>query len=287
MKNLRIWWAAVLTVVVLMYVLGWTYSYNVTTPADSESPTLGAQRIREGKLAMQERLDRDMYFPVISSEVSSEYAGLHRWLTFYCPNTAPSSLPAGQGRLQIQTVGTNPELFFYDQNEQGTQITSNARVNLGDASIANNNWLVSINAAGTGTANLIKADVNDKAVLPDGALTLTSAAPTVDTGIANKKYVDDAIVASAYSGYGAWDTNTTGVTYTAGADGTVHCYTNGPNAEHSLQGETPVGTIRVKQVTGAVYATNPVLGFSMDVRKGDTWKITVTNATATVYWLPK
>lgn len=207
------------TIIVLYFVLGWTYSYNVTTPDDSESPTLGAYRIREGKLALQELLDRDLYFPLVASEVSSEYGGLHRWVTFYEPNTAPSSLPAGQGRLQTVTVGTMPELFYYDQNEQGTQITSNARLNLGDAAISNNAYIISINQAGTGTANLIKADVNNKAVLPDGALLATNAAPTVETGIAHKKYIDDSVTATSLLIFGPGVSKSKDTNYTATKSG--------------------------------------------------------------------
>lgn len=66
-------------------------------------------------------------------------------------------------------------------------------------SLANNTYLTAIDAAGTGTVDLIMASAGDAAVLPDGSETATSGAPTADADIANKKYVDDSLALSAYT----------------------------------------------------------------------------------------
>jgi hypothetical protein len=67
---------------------------------------------------------------------------------------------------------------------------------------ANDSYLTGTDAAGTGTVNLIKAGTNDLATLPDGAEMASSAAPTENEGVANKKYVDDQNTADhpAYTG---------------------------------------------------------------------------------------
>ncbi|HDY88246.1 MAG TPA: hypothetical protein ENH82_09060 [bacterium] len=57
--------------------------------------------------------------------------------------------------------------------------------------LPNDTYLTADNAAGTGTVDLIKANTSDVAVIPDGSELATSAAPTADADIANKKYVDD------------------------------------------------------------------------------------------------
>lgn len=60
-----------------------------------------------------------------------------------------------------------------------------------DIELDNDSYLLATDAAGTGTVNLIKAGTNDLCTLPDSAEMASSAAPTEDEGIANKKYVDD------------------------------------------------------------------------------------------------
>jgi len=57
--------------------------------------------------------------------------------------------------------------------------------------VGNNSYLQSRNKAGDGNVNLIKVDVNDVPVIPDGTETATDAAPLSDKDISNKKYVDD------------------------------------------------------------------------------------------------
>jgi len=84
-----------------------------------------------------------------------------------------------------------------------TVFAADVKVKSGTAQIANNTYLKATNNAGTGTVDLIKANTSDVAVLPDGSELATSAAPTADADIANKKYVDDQIGA-VDSLFGSW-----------------------------------------------------------------------------------
>ncbi len=56
---------------------------------------------------------------------------------------------------------------------------------------ANDAFLQARNAVGNGNVDLIKANASDVPEVPDGATLASSAAPTADAEIANKKYVDD------------------------------------------------------------------------------------------------
>ncbi|MFH1616916.1 MAG: hypothetical protein ABIG61_17760 [Planctomycetota bacterium] len=62
--------------------------------------------------------------------------------------------------------------------------------------VANNAYLQARNAADDGNVDLIKSDGSDVPTLPDGSALATSAAPTADAEIANKKYVDDSLTFS-------------------------------------------------------------------------------------------
>jgi len=46
--------AVTLILLLGLLVAGWTYTYDTDTPADSETPRLGASRIREIQDAVQE-----------------------------------------------------------------------------------------------------------------------------------------------------------------------------------------------------------------------------------------
>lgn len=96
-------------------------------------------------------------------------------------------------------IGGKCELVGKDEAGNEIQLTSKG------ANLATNTFLTSANAAGSGTVDLIKADVNDVPVLPDGVKLATSAAPTANSELANKKYVDD----QSGAGTGYFDADST------------------------------------------------------------------------------
>ncbi len=156
--------------------------------------------------------------------------------------------------------------------------------------IDNNTYITAVDAAGTGTVNLIMANASDDAQLPDGAELATSAAPTADEDIANKLYVDDrrAYVklvdskATTTDGgtftQGAWQKRTvteetdtgTNCSVTASvfvlAAGTYECRISCPalkvNAHQARLRNTTGGTTLLVGTAGIASAASTVSGFS-------------------------
>ena len=102
--------------------------------------------------------------------------------------TALASNNIDKGRLWLDDTTTPPVLKRWNGSAW-------AQVSV----LANNQYLTAVDATGTGTVNLIKANASDVAILPDGSELASSAAPTTDAGLANKKYVDDNVGAANYT----------------------------------------------------------------------------------------
>lgn len=99
-----------------------TYTWNATflaTPADTEDEALGAQRIRDTKSAVGERLAVDHALAGNAND------GKHVWATL--ENTGSTSawvLDAGDGRLFAASVAGNTELFYQDSVGHVVQLTN-------------------------------------------------------------------------------------------------------------------------------------------------------------------
>ncbi len=99
-----------------------TNPFDVTTPAGSDSPTEGDDRIRELKLALQERNDKDHYWELVGDVVDEDNVGLHRKVTLLV-GSAPS-LKANAGIFYVKDVGGKAEAFYIDEDGDEVQITS-------------------------------------------------------------------------------------------------------------------------------------------------------------------
>jgi len=191
--------------------VGWTYVFNTTTPADTDDPKEGAERIREIKLAIQERLNVDHVFPLDSSQVSDANAGEHRWISFTNDaNTDPC--------LYTEDVNGRPELYWKDEDGNSIWLTEAGylrgqvlEVNSVDATAilaANNTWIHALNAAGDDDVKMIMVDANDDTVLPAGSELEANTPPTIAQAIAPKSYVDDQITANADPAYSGGQSHT-------------------------------------------------------------------------------
>ena len=174
---------------------GFTTSLRTDLPSNDDDPTETPTFIRATRSAYQERLDVDHYFTAsAASTYDATDTGKHRYVTFQGPNTI-ASVNANEGSLFIKDVSAIAELHWRDESENEKQLTTLGALNLASSELlgvlANNTYFSAVDAAGTGTVNLIKANASDLAVLPGGSELATSDAPTEDAGIANKKYVDD------------------------------------------------------------------------------------------------
>jgi len=118
--------------------MAWTYTYDTNTPLGSTSPTGGDDRIRETKLAIQERLNDaydgtddagDQFWPLNGTEVDEQYACQHRYLTFRAPDPTNANLNSGEGRLytsditELDGADVFAELHWKNENNDTLQIT--------------------------------------------------------------------------------------------------------------------------------------------------------------------
>ncbi|MFA5037859.1 MAG: hypothetical protein WC479_11880, partial [Candidatus Izemoplasmatales bacterium] len=158
------------------------------------------------------------------------------------------------GYLYLKDVSSVVELFWEDESGNEIQITTGGKI-LGDnVRLSNDTYLTAVDAAGTGTVNLIKAgrneaDDTDVAILPDLVRAATNAAPTEDTQLVNKKYVDDnAFALTDITGIiGAWASRSANTVYTEGVDGfVVGSTTKTDNSDGYVYMQTPSGTVRQK-----------------------------------------
>lgn len=109
--------------------MAWTHTYDVNTPAGTDDPKEGDDRIREVKAALQERLARDHYFPKTGSQVSDENAGEHKKITLRV-GSAPTAV-VDKGFIYAKDVGdpAKAELFYRDEDGDEIQITSGGILN--------------------------------------------------------------------------------------------------------------------------------------------------------------
>lgn len=200
--NFIIAWQVILT---CLFLLGWTYTLKTNTPAGTDDPTEADDRMREIKAALIERLDKTLYFyPSATSTYDAADTGKNRFVIIRDANDI-SSVDDNEFVIQTKEVGGIKELHLMDEDENEFQLTSAGTLNIVEAdllgTLTNNTYFTTIDQAGTGTVNLIKANASDVAVIPDGSELATSGAPTADADIANKKYVDDQL---ANEGIQAW-----------------------------------------------------------------------------------
>jgi len=312
---------AIITILAILTVslcLGWTNTYNTATPANSDSPTEAAVRMREIKAATQERMNVDHLWQLTSTQVSDANVGEHRKLTL--TYTSAAELAAfTSGKAYVYRYLN--ELYYKDANGTGdtytTQITKLGKLNLDDSRLSNNTYLVGRNVAGSANINIIK--VNDSntltlgaiTILPDGSTLATSAAPDANEEIANKKYVDDSVSALGSYSDGSvmsitWpyvDTTTTTSTDIASTlattDGFLLCinyYSAGSSGICRVDGYTDAANppTNIRQVAYArEYAGWMSSSFCMPVKKGDYFKAefvvtsgTVTTISRTYNWIP-
>ena len=198
-------------------------TWDVSTPAGSDDPREADDRMREIKTAAQEVIATDHYMPNSSGTLYDDAdRGEHVKVTLRVGD-APT-VEADKGYLYAKDVDDKAELHYIDEDDNETQLTSAGAlvidansINQDAIRLDNDEWLRARDNAGTGDVYLIKADVNDVPEILVGAVLSADTAPTLDNGIANKKYVDDQV--GAVSAYNA-DGTTVFATATLGTDNT-------------------------------------------------------------------
>lgn len=257
-----------LTLLSVGYFVGATYTLNISTPSGTDDPREADDRMREIKNAFIERLDRDHSWNTSSTSVyDGDDVGKHDRLMFV------EAADIGTGATGYPILGAEtviaPELTWKTEGDATLNITDAGTLNIVSAdllgTVANATYFTAVDNAGTGTVDLIQADANDVAVLPDNSQTATNAAPTSSTGIANKKFVDDNVGSANY----------TPTSYTGAQSVTF------PNGLILKMGMENVNGNTADDVTYDVaFPTGFTWGFA-------TIKSTVTNLNTPVYVFPK
>ena len=109
--------------------MAYTDTWNSTfegIPADSENISQGADRIRDFKLAIRERMQKDHYFDPAGTD---DDHGEHKKVTFHEPITTPSAV-VEKGFCYTKDVDSKAELHFLDEDGNEVQITSKGSLNI-------------------------------------------------------------------------------------------------------------------------------------------------------------
>ena len=104
-----------------------SYTYDTTTPAGTDAPSVIDDRIREVKSAVQERENVDHYWPITGSQVSDTAAGQHRKIEFFEPISTPSNA-ANKFFIYSKDVAGKAELHVLDEDGNEIQLTTAGKI---------------------------------------------------------------------------------------------------------------------------------------------------------------
>lgn len=133
-------------------------TWDETKPAGTRDRSLGDDDIREFKTAIRERLAQDHDF--VADETGENFIGYHKKVTVKL-RSGDETKVTDAFVLYCKSDGSTDELFGIDESGNIIQITKAGELNVD--------------------------------VVQDGAVMESSAAPSADAGVANKKYVDDQV----------------------------------------------------------------------------------------------
>lgn len=100
----------------------WINTLDTTTPSNTDNPQEGAERIREAKKAIIERLDKEHYMPIEDNEVKNAAAGEHKAITLRKQDSAPTT-GADKHAIYAREVGGTLEMFTKDAAGNEVQLT--------------------------------------------------------------------------------------------------------------------------------------------------------------------
>jgi len=258
-----------------------------------------------------ERL-KAMFYGFTAGENSDEASVKYLNLKNQSSVDVPSS---GYSRFYSKDVGGVSEIFAQNDEGDEVQLTDDGKLNYSALTIpadgidqthielANDAYLVGANEAGDGDVSLIKAgrneaDDDDVALLPDAARLASNAAPTEDTQLTNKKYVDDQLAGQWTGAVAIFGTRTTDdtesnalveeVVYKAQTDGFVFVGQTGDSSYTLVgysDGSNPPTTVVVNHEVAGVSDQDRIVW--MPVKKDDYWKVMVLDGVPSVLaWMP-
>lgn len=103
----------------MVYSDTWNIAFEAL-PADGELANQGADKLRDLKLAIRERLEKDHYWPPAGTDADH---GEHVVITLREQGSNPANA-ADKGKLYTKDIGGVTELFYLNSNNVVTQLTS-------------------------------------------------------------------------------------------------------------------------------------------------------------------
>jgi hypothetical protein len=166
-----------------------TDTLDVATPAGTDTPTEGDDRIREEKRAWVERFAIDHTIPAVGTTYDGATVGYHKAIRLPEQAAAPST-PASYGGIYTKDSGTQPELFYREESSgDEVQITSNGALNIGNPDNYRDGMLVEY-----ATADTVTVDPGNLEI--DGTMVATTSTTTL-TIVTNGDWADGSAAAGA------------------------------------------------------------------------------------------
>lgn len=109
----------------MAYADTWNAAFEAA-PGDSDAITEGAERIRDTRTGIRERLEHDHYMAIAGTDADH---GEHKQITFNAPLGADPANGAEKGALYTKDVATKVELFWEDEDGNVIQLTAGGVMN--------------------------------------------------------------------------------------------------------------------------------------------------------------
>lgn len=255
--------------------MAYTNDWSNSIPVDHTKFKSVPGSVRQLRIDIEDRLV-DLFYGFDSGDVVETEGA--KTLPFVNQGADPGAT-ANKIKAYGNQISSKTELFLQDEDGNVIQVTSKGKINLGNARIPNNVQLIGRNAAGAADINLIKVNASDVPEIPNGAVLSSTAAPTTDPMIANKKYVDDKIAAiPAPIGFGTRASKTAGTVYQAATDGFVTGYATASSINCGFQilcdtSPSPSTSMIGGYGTWVSGAPNVKLPISFPVKKGEYYQV--------------
>jgi len=267
-----------------------TETWDESKPAGTRAKSLGDDDIREFKRSERERQAIDH---IREASETSDAIGCHKKITFAEVQSSDPTSYDNVGYLYLKDVSDVVELFWEDESGNVKQLTSGGVLN------------IAATEAVLLTGNQTIAGVKTFSSFP----VTPSSDPSADYEVANKKYVDDRVgvddttiersggnlqvkdagigATQLSSALGTWTSRTNDTAYEATADGFACGFVSQGGGNETIaysDASNPPTTIRMHNSSQG--DGNDMSGVCIPVKKGNYYKITGVDGTATVYWIP-
>lgn len=281
---------------------------DTSTPEGGELLSQGDNEIRDAKSGWQEFLDVDHEASLTGTEINSTDSGTHKKCTFIEQSVdpiPPTGVTEDYGILYTKddSDSSQAELNYIDENENVTQITKGNSILLDSIFLSNDTYLDAVNEADDNTVDMIKVDTSDQVVIghtaTEPAKLATTDPPLEDADIANKKYVDDEVAASAPFGSLTTDDSESNAllkshSYQVQQDGMAHAYVVDVVLATLMKGYVstsagPAGSesnVIQQMQNNSSQGNNGDICISFTVAKDSYFEISCSAGTPTIKWQP-